>query len=160
MTYPHPWRGKKNPPIRDFPYWILKELLLKNNKEKEREKERKKHLNNYCREGTNSLSEFSHAYRHMVWISARKKKSRFQVFIAEVASVNKVFIGKSDWTAMALKAISESTEQCKSLRSRWTNIQSSLIKQFFQHWAEVKQLQLCNLSFTFLTPRTRNLSSI
>lgn len=51
-------------------------------------------------------------------ISKEKKKSRFQVFIAEVASVNKVFIGKSDWTAMALKAISESTEQCKSLRSR------------------------------------------
>lgn len=29
-------KRKKNPPIRDFPYWILKELLLKKNKKKER----------------------------------------------------------------------------------------------------------------------------
>lgn len=40
------------------------------------------------------------------------RKKRFQVFITEVASANKVLMGKSGWAAIALKAISESTEQC------------------------------------------------
>lgn len=41
-----------------------------------------------------------------------RQKSKFQAFITEVASANKVLMGMSGWTAIALKAISESTEQC------------------------------------------------
>lgn len=108
-----PMKRKKNPPIRDFPYWILKELLLKKNKKKER--------SILTTTAEKVQTAFQNSPMHTgIWYEYQqgKKKSRFQVFIAEVASVNKVFIGKSDWTAMALKAISESTEQCKSLRSR------------------------------------------
>lgn len=108
-----PMKRKKNPPIRDFPYWILKELLLKKNKKKER--------SILTTTAEKVQTAFQNSPMHTgIWYEYQqgKKKNRFQVFIAEVASVNKVFIGKSDWTAMALKAISESTEQCKSLRSR------------------------------------------
>jgi len=42
---------------------------------------------------------------------ANRQKSKFQAFITEVASANKELMENSGWTATALKAISESTEQ-------------------------------------------------
>lgn len=53
------------------------------------------------------LLKVFHAYA----MHTSTQKSKFQAFIAEIASANKVLMVKSCWNAVALKAISESTEQ-------------------------------------------------